>query len=449
MGLGTELRFRWRLRCELAAHARFRREELRRSGMGRWRAWRLVRAAARGEMLSDCRTAAGLAPSAVAWRRLGRLPGVAPVLWLGLALALLYLPAQAPRVRASVLGRLPYGPSNRLWVVSLRTRGGGWLGVSWDQFEQLRRLSAPAPLAAFRYEHVTWDGHQGQQPITVVAMTRNLPSMLGLRTPPLLLSPGFWREEYGRNRAVVGHAIGLDNRAVTVAGILPEKAAYWFRPAQMWMPLPARPESGARFLVVAEEPVRGIAAMPLSAYFLDDLKLARCGWIAVLGVWVLLGFIDVTRLVRRQGWRTLLRGIGYWAYALAAVAILGVLMLTLWDYLVTNLPRGELAASMLASLVFLLGYALLGFAGLRWCLEDQRYRCRTCLRRLRMPLGQGRLGGILLAAPATEYLCPHGHGKLLVPASPRQPQPRLNWRFAGEWWQELLAAAPTRSGALR
>ena len=39
-------------------------------------------------------------------------------------------------------------------------------------------------------------------------------------------------------------------------------------------------------------------------------------------------------------------------------------------------------------------------AGLVWTiLRDQRYRCRTCLRRLRMPIQTGSWNHILLGAP--------------------------------------------------
>ena len=45
---------------------------------------------------------------------------------------------------------------------------------------------------------------------------------------------------------------------------------------------------------------------------------------------------------------------------------------------------------------------------------DQRYRCRTCLRRLRMPILTGDWTHILLGPPRTEYICPFGHGTLKV-----------------------------------
>ena len=47
------------------------------------------------------------------------------------------------------------------------------------------------------------------------------------------------------------------------------------------------------------------------------------------------------------------------------------------------------------------------------CVLDQRYRCRVCLRRLRMPVETGSWSRMLfLGRPRMEYICPYGHGTL-------------------------------------
>ena len=49
---------------------------------------------------------------------------------------------------------------------------------------------------------------------------------------------------------------------------------------------------------------------------------------------------------------------------------------------------------------------------------DQRYRCRTCLRRLRMPVFAGSWPNMFLKGqPRMEYICTYGHGTLKVPGS--------------------------------
>jgi hypothetical protein len=46
---------------------------------------------------------------------------------------------------------------------------------------------------------------------------------------------------------------------------------------------------------------------------------------------------------------------------------------------------------------------------------DQRYRCRTCLRRLRMPIETGSWSRMLqFGRPEIEYICIYGHGRLNV-----------------------------------
>lgn len=44
---------------------------------------------------------------------------------------------------------------------------------------------------------------------------------------------------------------------------------------------------------------------------------------------------------------------------------------------------------------------------------DQRRRCRTCLRRLRMPITLGSWSNMLIfGRPQTAWICPYGHGTL-------------------------------------
>ncbi len=44
---------------------------------------------------------------------------------------------------------------------------------------------------------------------------------------------------------------------------------------------------------------------------------------------------------------------------------------------------------------------------------DQRRRCRTCLRRLRMPITLGSWSNMMMfGRPQTAWICPYGHGTL-------------------------------------
>jgi hypothetical protein len=78
------------------------------------------------------------------------------------------------------------------------------------------------------------------------------------------------------------------------------------------------------------------------------------------------------------------------------------------------------------------------WVGLVWAaIYDQRFRCRTCARRLRMPVEHGSYSALLLNHPGIEYICPYGHGKLLVEvwlANEQSPK----WTTYGNLWQELF-----------
>lgn len=46
---------------------------------------------------------------------------------------------------------------------------------------------------------------------------------------------------------------------------------------------------------------------------------------------------------------------------------------------------------------------------------DQKRRCRTCLRRLVMPINTGSWGNmVIFGRPRTEWICPFGHGTLTI-----------------------------------
>ena len=104
------------------------------------------------------------------------------------------------------------------------------------------------------------------------------------------------------------------------------------------------------------------------------------------------------------------------AYFAAKVAAAGALLWSLLG-LINGIWPADPHPAQLAPLRDgnqILTYDLLIFAWFLLCsgalaliILDQRRRCRTCLRRLRMPVGTGSWGQILLLGrPRTEYICP-------------------------------------------
>lgn len=71
---------------------------------------------------------------------------------------------------------------------------------------------------------------------------------------------------------------------------------------------------------------------------------------------------------------------------------------------------------------------------------DQRYRCRTCGRRLRMPVQTGRYAQMLLyGRPKLEYICTYGHGTLKVPELHFSGKEPTDWEEHEDMWKELYS----------
>jgi hypothetical protein len=94
----------------------------------------------------------------------------------------------------------------------------------------------------------------------------------------------------------------------------------------------------------------------------------------------------------------------------------------------------DLWYTSLVGLWFLGVVALLYLVGL-----DQRYRCRVCLRRLRMPVERGSWGRMLMfGRPEVEYICIYGHGTLNVPELQIDGTVNPKWKPQGDIWSELF-----------
>ncbi len=84
--------------------------------------------------------------------------------------------------------------------------------------------------------------------------------------------------------------------------------------------------------------------------------------------------------------------------------------------------------------VWLVSAVLLG-----WIVRDHARRCRTCLRRLIMPVNSGSWGHLVtFGRPRTELICPFGHGTLTI------EELQITGRHTPDWqphddniWKEL------------
>lgn len=135
----------------------------------------------------------------------------------------------------------------------------------------------------------------------------------------------------------------------------------------------------------------------------------------------------------------------YWLYLVAKLTGVFISVCALQSALVYFYPKphaGKPSPLFLHDMLFTfgtLGVWLVGAGLLSLTLWDQRRRCRTCLRRLIMPLKTGSWGHIvLLGRPTTEMICPFGHGTLYVEELRIGGHQYRDWQaHDGDIWKEL------------
>jgi hypothetical protein len=88
------------------------------------------------------------------------------------------------------------------------------------------------------------------------------------------------------------------------------------------------------------------------------------------------------------------------------------------------------------------------FAGMLYAvIRDQRYRCRVCLRRLRMPVETGSWSRMLqFGRPHIEYICPYGHGTLSEAELQISGLENPRWKAHADLWEELCSSSKEIDG---
>jgi hypothetical protein len=141
----------------------------------------------------------------------------------------------------------------------------------------------------------------------------------------------------------------------------------------------------------------------------------------------------------------------YWAYLAAKLVVAGFALRFLWHGLTLLLPAPvlyedeffpyDLTWTLAAGAFFLFACGVVYL-----CILEQRYRCRVCLRRLRMPITAGSWGQMLQRGrPRIEYICPYGHGTLKVPDLQISGMETADWkRHDDDIWKELVSAGEDR-----
>ena len=144
----------------------------------------------------------------------------------------------------------------------------------------------------------------------------------------------------------------------------------------------------------------------------------------------------------------------YWAYLVAKLTVAGALLWVLRGLVRYAFPKPD---TFMYSFVrpdpfmhdlpytFTMWFLSMVAAGVVWLIVwDQRYRCRTCLRRLRMPILTGSWTHVLFGAPRTEYICPYGHGTLKVAELQITGRQNPDWEPHEDMWKELQSLEETK-----
>jgi hypothetical protein len=137
----------------------------------------------------------------------------------------------------------------------------------------------------------------------------------------------------------------------------------------------------------------------------------------------------------------------YWAWLAIKLTAGAALLLGIDQLIHAWFPRPgaflyahpEPFAHDLAYTTVMMVFFLLCFGVLHLIIWDQRTRCRTCLRRLRMPVNAGSWSNMLLfGQPRTEYICVYGHGTLRIPEVELTGPKRPDWKANDDdIWKEL------------
>ena len=140
----------------------------------------------------------------------------------------------------------------------------------------------------------------------------------------------------------------------------------------------------------------------------------------------------------------------YWSLLAGKVALCGAvsyaLLLAIDSYWATPLWFFDVRTARFGiDLIYtsVIGVWFLLSVGLLYlCIWDQRYRCRVCLRRLRMPIETGSWSRIFLVGrPRIEYICTYGHGTLKEEELHLSGADNTEWTESGDMWEELCAAS--------
>ena len=194
-----------------------------------------------------------------ALRWLARNPGFAAVAVLTLALGIGTVTTIFSILDAAVLRPLPYRDPDSLVKISITHQEGNTpaepFAWSYPKFESLRRHARSfEAVAAFSTADLNLTGVAEPERLSGEIVSAAYFPVLGVsavlgRTftadedgapgghPVALISHGLWQRRFGGSASIVGRAISVNRRPLTVVGVLPERFAGLGGEAEIWVPM--------------------------------------------------------------------------------------------------------------------------------------------------------------------------------------------------------------------
>jgi len=180
----------------------------------------------------------------LAARLLLRSPGFALIVIVTLTLGIGANVVVFSVVNTILLRPLPfYDPSRLVWIAPENAKGLSGSTYSVDAYEDLRLMNKSYEDVTGYFAFSTEDnykmtGHGVPTPVTGIMVAGNFLHVLGVEPAigrqfraeesvkggpaAVILSHAFWTQKFAADRSIVGRSIELDNKPVTVAGVLPE-----------------------------------------------------------------------------------------------------------------------------------------------------------------------------------------------------------------------------------
>ncbi|HEY4899588.1 MAG TPA: ABC transporter permease [Terriglobales bacterium] len=284
----------------------------------------------------------------------------------------------------------------------------------------------------------------------------------------VLLSYSAWKHEFRGDPSIVGSQVDLNGTPRPVIGILPADfhmisfgIAVWglIDPAMLFTNFQRRVGAVARLRgnTTASQAQRDLTDLTESAGYVHPSSqlqvttvesqvrrnLLSTIWFVLLAIGCAVFVVILRRPASSFGRLPEgLRGRTAWlGFFLAKSALLlAIAALTSWSLV-------HWISSWLVGTVYPLVddfsiwvFLPLAIAAMSWSVRDQQERCRTCLRRLELPVEIGRTGSVLLNWSGIEMVCPLGHGVLYLPDSPANSLDRDRWSNLDESWSNLFRA---------